>query len=311
VKPPFRCTAQSLLRDDDLAGTASTVRAFLLVENPGPWGVDALRDNRLPAPVKTELRRSAGAAGVRVLLIRRHHRRAPREDFRVFAAYADPVTPWVESARLHRSEDLLSMDLEALAAGRSMGLARHDEPLFCVCTHGRHDACCAERGRPVAAVLSAAHREETWEVSHLGGDRFAANVLVIPDGLYYGRLDAVSALTVTGAHTTGRLDLDHLRGRSGLAMPVQAAEIGLRHELAETGLDTVRFLGSQISGPVPDSRVRVTVARFAVAGTTYDVEVQTSVSADLHRLTCDATRDNPIPNHEVVAIRLVGQTLPS
>lgn len=302
---PFRCTAQSLLRDDELAGTASTVRAFLLVENPGPWGVDALRDNRLPAPVKTELRRSAGAAGVRVLLIRRHHRRAPREDFHVFAAYADPVTPWVESARLHRSEDLLSLDLEALAAGRSLGLARHDQPLFCVCTHGRHDACCAERGRPVASVLSAAHREETWECSHLGGDRFAANVLVLPDGLYYGRLDAVSALTVTGGHAAGRLGLDHLRGRSGLAMSVQAAEIGLRREFAESGLDTVRFLGRQVSDPVPGSPFRVTVARFAVAGTSYDVEVRTSASGDLHRLTCDATRDNPIPNHEVLAIRRV------
>lgn len=299
MNEPFRCAAQSLLRDDELAGTASTVRAFLLVENPGPWGVDALQDNRLPAAVKTGLRRSSAAAGVRVLLIRRHHRAAPREDFHVFAAYADPVAPWVETARLHRSDDLLSLDLEALAAGRSLGLARHSEPLFCVCTHGRHDACCALRGRPVASVLSAAHSEETWECSHLGGDRFAANVLVLPDGLYYGRLDAVSALTVTGAHTAGRLDLDHLRGRSGLAMSVQAAEIGLRNKLGETGLDTVRFLSRR--GSVP-----VTVARFAVAGTTYDVEVRTSTSGDLHRLTCDATRDNPIPSHEVLAIRRVG-----
>ena len=305
MKEPFRCAAQSLLRDDELSGTASTVRAFLLVENPGPWGVDALRDNRLPGPVKTELRRFSAAAGVRVLLIRRHHRAAPREDFHVFAAYADPVAPWVETARLHRSEDLLSLDFAALAAGRSLGLARHDQPLFCVCTHGRHDACCALRGRPVASVLSAAHREETWECSHLGGDRFAANVVVLPEGLYYGRLDAVSSLTVTGAHLAGRLDLDHLRGRSGLSMAVQAAEIGLRRELAETGLDTVRFLGRRVSDQVPGSPVRVSVASFAVAGTTYDVEVRTSVGADLHRLTCDATRDNPIPHHEVLAIRRV------
>lgn len=303
MNAPFRCTAQSLLRDDQLAGTASTVRAFLLVENPGPWGVDAVRDNRLPAPVKNGLRAASVRAGVRVLLIRRHHRRAPREDFRVFAAYADPVAPWVETARLHRSEDLLALDLEALAAGRSPGLGRHDEPLLCVCTHGRHDACCAERGRPVASVLSAARPEETWECSHLGGDRFAANVLVLPDGLYYGRLDAQSALTVAGAHAAGQLDLDHLRGRSGLAMPVQAAEIALRQKLAETGRDTLRFVGRQVRGP---RDLLVTEARFAVAGATYDVEVRTTPSTDLHRLTCTATRDNPIPNHEVVAVHRVG-----
>jgi hypothetical protein len=36
----FRCSGASVLRDEPLAGTASTVRAFLLIENTGPWGVD-------------------------------------------------------------------------------------------------------------------------------------------------------------------------------------------------------------------------------------------------------------------------------
>src|SRR5690606_7696048 len=115
--------------------------------------------------------------------------------------------------------EVLDLDLAALGAGRSPGLTRVDDSLFCVCTHGRHDACCAERGRPVAAALEAAHPEQTWEVSHIGGDRFAANMVVLPHGLYYGRLDAVSALGVAGTHLAGGLDLDHLRGRSGLGMP--------------------------------------------------------------------------------------------
>ena len=41
----FRCSLASAQRDDELAGTASTVRAFLLVECIGSWGVDALRDS--------------------------------------------------------------------------------------------------------------------------------------------------------------------------------------------------------------------------------------------------------------------------
>src|ERR687890_196141 len=51
----FRCAAASLARDEPLVGTASTVRAFLLVENAGPWGVDAMRDVRLPEDVKRPL----------------------------------------------------------------------------------------------------------------------------------------------------------------------------------------------------------------------------------------------------------------
>jgi hypothetical protein len=47
----YRCSAAGLERGDPLAGTASTYRSFLLIENPGPWGVDAIRDSRLPGPV--------------------------------------------------------------------------------------------------------------------------------------------------------------------------------------------------------------------------------------------------------------------
>ena len=90
--PPFRCTAASLARGEPALGSASTVRAFLLVENAGPWGVDALRDARLPEQVKSGLRRRAAQAGVRVLLVRRH-RSVTGTGLRVFAAYADPRSP--------------------------------------------------------------------------------------------------------------------------------------------------------------------------------------------------------------------------
>src|SRR4051794_40310154 len=184
---PFRCAAASLEREEDALGTASTVRAFLLVENAGPWGTEALHDARLAEDVKAGLRAASARTGVRVLLIRRHGGVAGPGG-RGFAAYADPAAPWLETAVLTREPGLLDLDLEALGSGRSPGLTPSTTPVVCVCTHGRHDACCAERGRPVAAVLARSHPEETWEVSHIGGDRFAANVLMLPEGLYYGRV---------------------------------------------------------------------------------------------------------------------------
>lgn len=294
----FRCAAASLARDEPLAGTASTVRSFLLVENRGPWGVEALRDGRLPAPVRSGLAESAAAAGVRVLMVRRHHRPAPRQHFRVFAAYADPGEPWLETAVLDTAEDLLGLDLGSLGRGASPGLEPAPGPLFCVCTHGRHDACCAERGRPVAAALTAAHPAETWEVSHVGGDRFAGNLLVLPHGLYYGRLDPVSAIAVAGGHLAGQLDLDHVRGRSGLAMPVQAAEIALRRELGETRDASVRPLPTRRQGDV-------LVAGFRVGAATWEVEVARG-TAEPTRLTCKAQRENAAPVWVVRAVRRVG-----
>jgi hypothetical protein len=294
----FRCSAAGDLRGDELAGTASTVRAFLLVENPGPWGVDAVTDNRLPGPVKRGFAAAALKARVRVNLVRRHHRPAPRTGFRVFAAYADPVAPWLETTLLDGPEALLELDLASLGAGRSPGLEPSAQRLLCVCTHGRHDACCAERGRPVAAAVSAAHPEQAWEISHIGGDRFAGNALFLPHGLYYGRLDANTSVAVAADYLIGHLDLDHLRGRSSYPMPVQAAEIVLRRQLGETRLDAVR----------PVSRTRaddVWRAVFAVGGAEWEVRMRAHPGAEGHRLTCKAVRDNPVPRHEPLSVRRV------
>ncbi|MBD8869947.1 sucrase ferredoxin [Nocardioides donggukensis] len=293
----FRCAGASLDRDEPLTGTASTVRAFLLVENPGPWGVDALRDSRLPERVRSGLTRAARAAGVRVLLIRRHARRGAAVDgCRVFAAYADPVSPWLETALLPEPEGLLDLDLAALGAGRSPGLEPADGPLLCVCTHGRHDVCCAERGRPVAAALCESHPEETWECSHIGGDRFAANLLVLPDGLYYGRIDPQQAPSLADATLAGELDLDHLRGRSGIPMAVQAAEIALRRELGETRSGAVRPLTRRRTGAD-------LVADFEAPDGRWEVRIRTVPGSGEHLLTCGAQRENTAPDHQVLGIR--------
>lgn len=289
---PFRCAAASLDRGDDLAGTASTVRSFLLVEHGGSWGADALRDARLPPGLGQHLARAGRAAGVRVLLVRRPGRRADGSGARVFAARAAGAESWLETAALARLDDVRDLDLAALGAGRSVGLSRHDEPLLAVCTHGRHDACCAERGRPVALALAAGrHADSVWECSHIGGDRFAGNVLVLPRGLYYGRVDPDDALALADATAEGRVSLEHLRGRSDLAMPVQAAEIDVRRRLGLTGLDDVRTTSARTDGDL-------TVVTLEAAGRDRRVRVR-RVLEGAHRLTCGAQRDSPAPTYVV------------
>jgi len=289
----FRCAPAGEERGESLAGTASTFRGFLLVEHAGAWGVEALHDARLPDGVGPALKSACAAAGVKPLLMRRPGRSRP-EGCRVFAAftgYADRPA-YLETAVLDRPDDVLGLDLAALRAGHILGLTRHDRPVFGVCTHGRHDACCAERGRPVAAALAAAHPEETWELSHLGGDRFAANLVIFPHGLYYGRLDADSGPAVAGAHLRGEVDLDHLRGRSSYAPAVQYAEIALRRELGVLGLHDVRLTGRAVVGE--ETRVA-----FRMGSSSYAVVVR-SVRGPAVRLTCRARRAEPALVHELL-----------
>src|SRR4051794_27310644 len=292
---PFRCSVASLARGEPLAGTASTVRAFLLVENDGPWGVDALRDARLPDDVKRSLRDEATRHGIKVLLARRHGGSSPGQAIRVMAAYAAPAGPWMETTTLIGPGDLRDLDLAALARGKSPGLTPVEGPVVCVCTHGRHDACCAELGRPVATALHVSYPELTWEVSHIGGDRFAANLLVLPDGLYYGRVSAAQAAVLVRTHLDGRLELDLLRGRSGFSFPVQVAELAVRRETGEDRDRAVRLVSATRSGAE-------TSAVFDVAGSPYTVLVRRHLVPNDHQLTCRALRGNPVPAYDVVSL---------
>jgi len=295
--PPYRCTEASCELDESQAGTASTVRAFVLLETPGPWGVDAVVDSRLPPAVRHQLLALEPDAGVRPLLIRRPGRSTGQRPVRVFVAYADAEQRWLETQLLDRPEELHHLDLGSVGRGRRLGLDATDDPVLLVCTHGRHDACCAERGRPLASALATVAPEQTWEVSHVGGDRFAANVVVLPDGLYYGRLAVEDADVFAADVLARRLDLDHLRGRSAYPFAVQAAEIALRRHLLAggfdgLGLDAVRLVARRRLGGE-------TTAVFATGDGTWTVRVA-SQRAESRRLSCRAGQEGRALTHRVV-----------
>ncbi len=293
----FRCAAASRERGDALAGTASTVRGYLLLEHAGPWGADALRDARLPDGLGVHLREVAGRHRFRVLLVRRPGRRRAADGVRLFACRAAGPDSWTETTLLDGLDDVRDLDLAPLGAGRSLGLEPHAAPLLAVCTHGRHDACCAELGRPAALALAAGpHADRVWETSHVGGDRFAGNLVVLPRGLYYGGLDPETAIAVAEATAAGEVVLDHFRGRSDLPMGAQAADAALRRDLGLTGLDDVAVRAVRVEGDL-------TTARFDVGGHgARQVVVRRVLGETGHRLTCSARRDNPVPRHEVVEV---------
>ena len=283
--PAFRCSLASRELEEPLLGTASTVSRFLLVEAPGPWGVSALRDSRLPDEVKRHLAAVQAQERLRPLLIRRPAGVPRSPGVRVYLA--DARSRRLSGTVLDDVAQLPGLDLDALAPVTG--------PLFAVCTHGRHDACCAELGRPLAAAVAAVDPERTWEVSHIGGDRFAPNLLVLPGGWYYGRLDPQGRGGLRGsAHAAGRVDPTHLRGRSALPMPVQAAEVHLRRELAELGEDAVTHVGTRREGA--DRLVTLMVEAEA-----WEVRVRPR-PRPARRLTCSATGESESVDWELVTV---------
>lgn len=280
-------------------GTASTVRSWLLLEHPGPWGRDALVHGRLPEGLGADLGRRADTAGVRVLLIRRSGGRTG-ERTTGFAVRSGPEEPWIERFELDRIEDAVGLDLERLARGERLGRGpAHRAALFLVCTHGRHDPCCAERGRPLATELSSSFPEETWECSHFGGDRFAGNLLVFPHGYYFGRVGAAEGHDVVRAYLDGRLDLAHLRGRSSRRMRVQAAEHLLRERL---GLDRIDDVDLESAAMTRDG----VTARFRTSAGRFEVRLIREPAPRARRLTCHSERDERPPTYRALTIEPLG-----
>lgn len=280
-----------------MAGTASVVRSWLLLEHAGPWGQDAFVDARLPTGFATELAVRCDAAGVRPLLIRRVAAGEARTGVECFAIRSGPEPPWIETSSLERFTDALELDIEALGRGSSLGLDPHDDPVFLVCTHGRHDRCCAERGRPTASALAATYPKQTWESSHFGGDRFAGNVIAFPHGVYFGRVAPADAERVVGEYTDGRLDLDHVRGRSCYPMAVQAAELQLRATEDLVGLDDVALERASRFASSLAAYFRTSRGRFEVV---LDID-----ETEPHFLTCRSETERPAPRYRAATIRRV------
>jgi hypothetical protein len=307
VEPPVppRCVLGARARGDELLATALPARRFVLLEVPGPWLPDAMVAAGLRPEAMAGLRRSVGAAGARLLLIRRPGRHPVGPDRPRRWGIAGGPGPgggagpaggllWGE---WRQDEELLELDVTAALPAFDPAEQR---PVALVCTHGRHDLCCAIEGRPVVAAAAADPLVDVWECSHLGGDRFAANLLWLPAGLLFGGLTAAGTGPLLAAARSGRVRLEHFRGRCGDSEVAQAAQwFGMR-ELAEDRPDEVvveRVEPRSGSGTGPGS---VLVAVVRRAGVRYRLRLSVGRSEPAH-LTCRARVDARVRTYRLEA----------
>ncbi|HEV8688205.1 MAG TPA: sucrase ferredoxin [Gaiellaceae bacterium] len=238
---PF-CSDVSAENHEPIAATASQINHWLLVEYRGLWGPNALRASGLSDQVKARLREQVRARErTRLVFVRRPDRRG-RPEFVVYVAEASEGAEHVRRLAFESYEDLRHVDLET--AGEPL-----EHPLFLVCTHGKHDPCCARKGRPLfEALAEQLDPEWVWQVTHIGGDRFAGNLVCLPHGLYYGRVAREDAGGVLDEHLAGRVALEHYRGRSSWPFAAQAAERSVREYTGLLGLDDLHLAGFQRNG---------------------------------------------------------------
>lgn len=267
--------------------TASRVRAWLALEQPGAWGPDALTQSRLDPDLGAALVRRGRRAGVRTILVRRPRPAPPPARPGCFLAHSGHRQSWVELLDVDDPAELLDLDWSLLSSERAPGLGTPIEgPVFLVCTNGRHDRCCADLGRPLVRALVAAGVDQVWECSHIGGDRFAANVVCLPEGVYLGRVGPEEGPAIARDYAAGRLSLDHYRGRSCYPALVQAAESSVRRA---AGLNEIDGLALVAVDPLDGDRAEITFARTARPDQWWRARVGRSRSPAARLLTCRAT----------------------
>jgi len=228
------CSVASLEAGESLAGTAvESVDRWLLLEVTDPWAPKALQTEALPEPVRACLAEWLKTPRSRLQLIRRPGRSGKRPMFMLASSAAGRQT--VSKLELDRYEDLLDVDLEALPT-------KTGAPMCLVCVHGRRDRCCALYGAALFRAVQT-HGIDVWQTSHLGGHRFAACALWLPEGLMYGRLRSEHAAAFVAARQAGEIGtLDLFRGRCAYDRPTQAAEILLRSRLGNQTADAIEWL---------------------------------------------------------------------
>lgn len=289
----WRCSTAAELAGDPIEATAPPADHWLLVEHAGPWGRHALTQSAIDPTVAAELGRWTATNRARVALVRRPG--APHRTRRTGLWYLVDARPGRESTRTgsYTREDQLLDVLADPSPGEPSS-----EPTYLVCTHGRHDTCCALRGRPVAHALATAYPHRTWECTHVGGDRFAANLVILPHGLYYGQVPPLEAVDLAKAHESGLLDARRLRGRSSLPAPVQAAQHHARLASGDSAVDAYPQLGFERTG---EAQWRVRLAGPGGVPVTVTVRARTEVTD--RPLTCLGSAPDRFRVFELVELR--------
>jgi len=298
-RPFFYCSDLSRLTAETSFGTASIGEVWLLLEYREAWGTQALQDSSLSAQLKSYLNKLCQTIPrARLLFIKQE--RAARSPLACYVVRCRERAPSIVKFHLADYEQLLSLDLAAVAAGKTLaGGVRIEAPLYLVCTHGKRDKCCAKFGFALYKFLREQTNESVWQSSHVGGDRFAANLLCFPHGLFYAHVTQEAGKLILDEYRQRRLMLAGYRGRACYSYPVQAAEFFIRRESQIVAIGELRYLRHERLGETN------WLVKFSEtnAGKIHEAHIAAALSDFQNYITCQAAREQRVLQYVLKSYR--------
>ena len=300
MRPPFfYCSEASRRFAETTYGTASTGEVWLLVEYPYWWGAKAFDESALSPALKEHLNRALKTIPRARLLFIKQDRTAGRA-LTVFVVRCRETNPSIVRLNIKNHDELLGIDLASISESMGDTAAMPDSPLYLICTHGRRDKCCAKFGYPLYKALKKYAGNPVWQSSHVGGDRFAANLVCFPHGLFYAHVTEEAGVNVIDEYGQRRLVLDKYRGRACYSHPAQAAEFFIRSEAAINGLDDLRYLDYE---PVEKRAWRVQFAS-TVDGRIHEAKIRGVMSEFQSYVTCHSTEEKSVIQYSLDEYRV-------
>jgi hypothetical protein len=236
------CCQHSWAAGEQLFGSIKRSQVYFLLEYPYPWGKKAFEESTLASSVKNFFSNLLASRPDSKLLFIKNQESSFSSAITFFLCITKEISPRLYRFRVDSYSELMDLDLDRLLSTPSSPTPHaYSEPVYLVCTNAKRDPCCAKFGLPVYERMSACLPGAVWQCTHVGGHRFAANVIHLPYGIYYGRIREGQAKELIDLTARGDILLSKYRGRACFDPVVQAAEYFLRINIAENRIDAIQL----------------------------------------------------------------------
>lgn len=281
----FSCARNSHDLNESFLGTASPFRYALVIEYHDEFPESAIIGSSLSEDLKRHILRLYEIhAAVRILLMKQSDKQKKK---RLFWADCQPGENKLWYYEFEDYKDLLALKL----GETSSEWIEITEEQFFICTNGQHDPCCGKYGNDLYEV--AADKKNVWQTTHLGGDRFAANVLALPSGVYYRRVHIQALEEMIKCHSHNKIYLPNFAGRTVYDRPVQVAEYFIREKTHLLDLDALKFVEAASTGEI-DS------VKFAASELVYTLKLQRVEEQVQFPYSCHAKTPGPLTHYELL-----------
>tara|TARA_B100000945_G_scaffold119119_1_gene94764 strand:- start:602 stop:1552 length:951 start_codon:yes stop_codon:yes gene_type:complete len=220
------CSIETRQIGEPLAGTAPYAKHFVLITWPKKyWQYDALESKGgFPTGLKKWMKSQSAISGkVSVRLVSRKELNNESVDIYIY-----PEKICYLNIKPEKIFGVLNSHfINECSLKNIPKIIKKDQIL--VCTHGRHDKCCAKFGQELAENLRDQLKDqqdkiEVFDSSHLGGHRFAPTMIDFPSGSSYGHLTSSEIPDYLESRKQGMVYAEAYRGSVFLHDLIQVAE---------------------------------------------------------------------------------------